>query len=88
MTGIEAAIITRRRLPKCKILLFSGDAATADLLGTTRSHGHEFELLTKTVHPTDLLAKYDLQLSAIRNSASNFLSCEMWELDWRRQNHT
>src|SRR5215469_13775520 len=32
MTGIEAAIITRSRLPKCKILLFSGQAATADLL--------------------------------------------------------
>jgi CheY-like chemotaxis protein len=57
MTGIEAAIITRRRLPKCKILLFSGQAATADLLETARSEGHEFELLTKPVHPTDLLAK-------------------------------
>ena len=57
MTGIEAAIITRSRLPKCKILLFSGQAATADLLETARSQGHEFELLTKPVHPTDLLAK-------------------------------
>jgi CheY-like chemotaxis protein len=57
MSGIEAAIITRRRLPKCKILLFSGQAATADLLETARSQGHEFELLTKTVHPTDLLTK-------------------------------
>jgi CheY-like chemotaxis protein len=57
MSGIEAAIITRRRLPKCKILLFSGQAATADLLETARSQGHEFELLPKPVHPTDLLAK-------------------------------
>jgi CheY-like chemotaxis protein len=57
MTGIEAAIITRRVLPKCKILLFSGQAATADLLESARSEGHEFELLTKPVHPTDLLAK-------------------------------
>src|SRR3982074_3968953 len=39
MTGIEAAIITRNRLPKCKILLFSGQAATADLLETARPHG-------------------------------------------------
>src|SRR5437868_10605605 len=31
MTGIEAAITTRARLPQCKILLFSGQAATADL---------------------------------------------------------
>jgi CheY-like chemotaxis protein len=57
MTGIEAAIITRERLPKCKILLFSGQAATADLLEKARTQGHEFEILAKPVHPTDLLAK-------------------------------
>ena len=32
MTGIEAAIQTRAKLPSCKVLLFSGQAATADLL--------------------------------------------------------
>ena len=57
MTGIEAAIETRTRLPHCKILLFSGQAATADLLDKARSQGHEFEILAKPVHPTDLLAK-------------------------------
>src|ERR1700755_1232519 len=57
MTGSEAAIITRSKLPKCKILLFSGQAATADLLEKARAQGHEFEILAKPVHPTDLLAK-------------------------------
>ncbi len=57
MTGIEAAIITRQRMPNCKILLFSGQAATADLLEKARAQGHEFEILAKPVHPTDLLAK-------------------------------
>ena len=57
MTGIEAAIITRARMPNCKILLFSGQAATADLLEKARTMGHEFEILAKPVHPTDLLAK-------------------------------
>ena len=57
MTGIEAAIQTRQKLPTCKILLFSGQAATADLLERARSQGHEFEILAKPVHPTDLLAK-------------------------------
>ena len=57
MTGIEAAIITRARMPDCKILLFSGQAATADLLEKARAQGHEFEILAKPVHPTDLLAK-------------------------------
>jgi CheY-like chemotaxis protein len=57
MTGIQAAILTREKLPKCKILLFSGQAATADLLEKARADGHEFEILAKPVHPTDLLAK-------------------------------
>ena len=57
MTGIEAAIATRNKLPSCKILLFSGQAATADLLEKARQEGHEFEILAKPVHPTDLLAK-------------------------------
>jgi CheY-like chemotaxis protein len=57
MTGIEAAIIAREKFPKCKILLFSGQAATADLLEVARAQGHEFEILAKPVHPTDLLAK-------------------------------
>lgn len=57
MTGIEAAIQVRARLPNCKILLFSGQAATADLLEQARAQGHEFEILAKPVHPTDLLAK-------------------------------
>ena len=57
MTGIEAAIATQTRLPNCKILLFSGQAATADLLEKARQDGHEFEILAKPVHPTDLLAK-------------------------------
>ncbi len=57
MTGIEAAIIIRTRYPKCKILLFSGQATTMDLLILARSQGHEFEILAKPVHPADLLAK-------------------------------
>jgi CheY-like chemotaxis protein len=57
MTGIEAAIATRSKRPSCKILLFSGQAATADLLEKARAQGHEFEILAKPVHPTDLLAK-------------------------------
>ena len=57
MNGIEAAIQIRQILPGCKILLFSGQAATADLLEKARAQGHEFEILTKPVHPQDLLAK-------------------------------
>jgi CheY-like chemotaxis protein len=57
MNGIDAAITIRTMLPNCKILLFSGQAATADLLDRARSQGHEFEILAKPVHPQDLLAR-------------------------------
>jgi len=57
MNGIEAAIVVRSQRPSCKILLFSGQAATADLLQTARAHGHSFEIIAKPIHPTDLLAK-------------------------------
>ena len=57
MTGIEAAIIARAKLPNCKILLFSGQVATADLLEAARAQGHEFEILSKPLHPADLLVK-------------------------------
>jgi DNA-binding response OmpR family regulator len=57
LNGIDAAIRIREILPACKILLFSGQAATADLLDRARGQGHEFEILAKPVHPQDLLAR-------------------------------
>jgi CheY-like chemotaxis protein len=55
LNGIDAAIRIRQILPKIKILLFSGQAATADLLEKARANGYEFEILAKPVHPQDLL---------------------------------
>ncbi len=57
LNGIDAAIQIRAVLPGIKILLFSGQAATADLLEKARAQGYEFEILAKPVHPQDLLAK-------------------------------
>ena len=59
MTGIEVAIVVRDRLPECKIILFSGQAGTFDLLEQARIQGYEFELLAKPVHPTEFLARLD-----------------------------
>ncbi len=57
MNGIDTAIQIRSLLPNCKVLLFSGQAATADLLERARAQGYEFEILAKPVHPQDLLAR-------------------------------
>ena len=55
LNGIDAAIRIRALLPSIKILLFSGQAATADLLEKARKDGYEFDILAKPVHPQDLL---------------------------------
>lgn len=55
-SGIDLAIRIRRIFPECRILLFSGQAATSDLLASANRGGENFELLTKPVHPKDLLA--------------------------------
>jgi DNA-binding response OmpR family regulator len=57
LSGIELAIKMRELCPNCKVLLFSGQAATVDMLQIARTQGHDFELLSKPVHPSDLLAK-------------------------------
>ena len=57
MSGIELAITVRRIFPDCKIILFSGQASTADLLVAASREGHQFTLLSKPIHPADLLSR-------------------------------
>jgi CheY-like chemotaxis protein len=53
--GVEAAIAIREMLPQTRILLFSGQSATVEILARARARGHDFELLPKPIHPTQLL---------------------------------
>jgi len=57
MNGIELAIALVQSIPDCKVLLFSGQASTIDLLDSARHRGHHFNLLTKPIHPTDMLQR-------------------------------
>lgn len=57
MTGIELAIALTKTAPSCKVLLFSGQAATMDLLASAKEQGHQFSLLEKPIHPSDLLSR-------------------------------
>lgn len=63
MNGIELAIRFKSDCPKCKILLFSGHVDTASLLASATQQGHDFEVLPKPFHPTQML-------EAIRNSVT------------------
>lgn len=56
LNGIDLGVQFKAIFPDCRILLFSGQAATADLMESARKNGHNFNLLTKPVHPKDLLA--------------------------------
>lgn len=53
--GVEAAIQIREACPDTRIVLFSGQAATVEILARARERGHEFELLPKPIHPTQLI---------------------------------
>ncbi len=57
INGIEAAVQIRAGHPACKVLLFSGQAASINMLEIARSKDEEFEILLKPVHPADLLAR-------------------------------
>lgn len=57
MTGIEMAITLRQTHPRCKVLLFSGQAQISDLLQTSRAQGFAFEIMPKPIRPADLLAQ-------------------------------
>ena len=56
MNGVELAIFVSEQHPGCKVLLFSGMANAVDLLEEARRRGHNFALLGKPIHPSELLA--------------------------------
>jgi CheY-like chemotaxis protein len=56
MNGIEAAKEILRRLPNCRIILFSGQASSTDILERARAEGYPFGLLAKPINPEVLLS--------------------------------
>ncbi|QMV19315.1 response regulator [Granulicella sp. 5B5] len=62
LDGVETAIEIRAHCPTARIVLFSGQAATMEILERARALGHDFELLPKPIHPVELLKR--LQVSS------------------------
>jgi DNA-binding NtrC family response regulator len=56
MDGIQLAITVLKACPETRVILISGQAATADYLERARSQGYEFEFLPKPIEPEELLA--------------------------------
>jgi DNA-binding response OmpR family regulator len=57
LNGVETASQIRALFPKCKVLLISGRSAAADLVLKMHVLDEGFELLSKPVHPHDLLMR-------------------------------
>ena len=57
MNGIELAIAVRQQFRDCHILLFSGQADTAEILADAKCRGYNFELLAKPLHPKELVTR-------------------------------
>lgn len=57
MNGIDLAEAVSEKFPDCKVLLLSGQAATAEMVDRAREQGHDFSLLSKPIHPAVLLKK-------------------------------
>jgi CheY-like chemotaxis protein len=55
VNGVDLAISAAKRCPKTRILLFSGQAATGDLLRQAGERGLSFDVLPKPLHPEQLL---------------------------------
>ena len=55
LDGVEAAITIQKFLPNARIILFSGQAATVEILARASHRGYHFELLAKPLHPTQLI---------------------------------
>jgi CheY-like chemotaxis protein len=74
--GIQAAIAIQKTLPKCRVLLISGHAVTKDLLRDAIANGHNFEVLAKPIHPTELLAKIQVILAAAPEPIAKVLNVD------------
>lgn len=59
LNGIEAAKQILKVCPRCRIILLSGQAASADLLAKATAEGYDFQVLAKPVSPDRLLSILD-----------------------------
>lgn len=57
MSGVELGMQLSKELPEARILLFSGQAATMDLMRKAEADGYYFELFPKPIHPEELLTR-------------------------------
>jgi DNA-binding NtrC family response regulator len=64
LDGVTMAMEICSQLPQVRVLLFSGQAGTSDLLKNAKIKGFDFEMLQKPVHPDVIMQKVASALAA------------------------
>jgi CheY-like chemotaxis protein len=64
MSGVELALEVIRDWPECQVLLFSGHATPRDL-AVAKAAGYNFPLLSKPLHPAELLDEISARLGLV-----------------------
>ena len=57
LSGIDTAKAILKQHPTCRVILFSGQAASVDLVSKAKDEGYSFEVLAKPIDPDALLNK-------------------------------
>jgi DNA-binding NtrC family response regulator len=65
MNGVELALGMVAMAPGCKVVLFSGHARSVDLIRAYDA-GHDFPLMAKPMHPTEMLGQVAKSLKHAR----------------------
>jgi CheY-like chemotaxis protein len=60
MNGMDACIEIKRILPACRIIMLSGQSLSEEF-EPYRSRGYDFAILSKPIHPSDLLATIEAE---------------------------
>jgi DNA-binding NtrC family response regulator len=77
LDGIAMAMEIRTTLPEIRVLLFSGQAGTLDLLHDAEQRGFHFELMQKPVHPDEIIRKVAAELAGVAGFQSGGASSHL-----------
>lgn len=64
MNGLEFAMALRKAQPDCRVVLFSGQPSSEELMEQSAREGHFFEFLAKPLHPLFMLDYVASRLAA------------------------
>lgn len=64
MNGVELALGMVTMAPRCKVVLFSGHARSVDLMRAYDA-GHDFPLMAKPMHPSEMLGQEAKSLALV-----------------------